>query len=115
MLWFIYLILDMLRVDPKCMCRKDTSCFKTKFSVLLEKAMEGKITGESTPSSGGDYERGRWSDTLFAWLQGEENRTLLKKLVRQFNFENRVEHGNRMLLAKHRECMYKMATTLFCK
>jgi hypothetical protein len=110
MVWFIYLIFDMFRVAPECMCRKDTSCFKAKLSLLLGKTLQGEINGEK-----GDYEAGRWSDTLFSWMQGEENRTLVEKLVRQFNFENRVEHGNRMLLARHRECMYKTATALLCK
>lgn len=115
MLWFIFLTFDMFRVDPEGMCRKDTSHFRTRFCRLMEKALKGKITGESAASPGGDFEQGRWNDTLFAWMQGEENRALLEKLARQFNFENRVEHGNRLLLAKHRECMYKMIAAILCK
>jgi hypothetical protein len=114
MVWFVYLIVDMINTDRERICAEGVIYFRTKLSALLEKTLRGEITGPETRPAGYGYEKGKWKDTLFAWMQGEENRPFVVGLIRQFNLKNNVEHGNRLLLAKHRECVYKQAIAIFC-
>ncbi len=113
MIWFAYILIDMIRVDPERMCSRNATYAKTRMRELLDKAMEAKIIAEGSSSTHG-FEEGKWSDTFFGWMQGDENRPFLIKLRKQFNLDNKVAHGNRMLLAKHRNCMVKQAVQLFC-
>ncbi len=115
MLWFAYLVLDMIHADHENICKSDIGYFRRKLKVLLEKVINGELIDPRSRSEKFDYEGGKWNDTLFGWLQGEENRKFVEKLRRQFNLDNRVEHGNRILLAKHRECIYKQALDIFCE
>ena len=88
---------------------------RMKFKDLLERVLEEKIIDERFASSRYNYEGGRWDRTLFGWLQGEDRKPFVEKLVKQFNLDNRVEHGSRLLLARHRECLYRQAVELFCR
>jgi hypothetical protein len=113
MIWFAYLLIDMFRIEPERLCKRSATTAKMRMKELLDTAAEGKIIAEGRSSAHG-FEEGKWVDTLFGWLQGDENRLFLVKLRKQFNLDNRVAHGNRLLLAKHRDCMYKQAVALFC-
>lgn len=113
--WFVYLLIDLIRTDREDICRKGPGFLKSRFKTLLDKAAEGKIINEEYASSRYGYEGGKWDRTLFGWLQGEDRKPFVERLVKQFNLENRAEHGSRLILARHRECMYGQAIELFCR
>lgn len=115
MVWFAYLLIDLIRVDEEAVRQGGPGYLKTKFKDLLDKVLEGKIIDERFASPRYNYEGGRWDRTLFGWLQGEDRKPFVEKLVKQFNLDNRVEHGSRLLLASHRECMYRQVVGLFCR
>jgi len=114
MVWLAYLLIDLIRTDKAIVCENDVSYFRVRFGNLLDRAIDGMIIDESYHSREYDFEGGKWDDTLFGWLQGEDRRPLAEKLRKQFNLENRVDHANRMLLAGHRECMYRQAMVILC-
>jgi hypothetical protein len=112
MVWYIYLAIDII-LSERLVCLKGFEYFKNKFRDLLDRTIEGTIINEESRMPG--YEGGKWEDTLFGWLQGEDRKGFLQKLKRQFNLENRIEHANRCLLSDHRKCVLTQIMTLFCK
>lgn len=114
MVWLAYLLMDLVRVDRERACASGTGYLRSALTNLLDRAIEGKIINEETAVPSYNYEGGKWDDTLYGWLQGEDRRPLAEKLRRQFNLDNRLDHANRMLLAGHRECLYRQVLFLFC-
>lgn len=114
MVWLAYLLMDLLRVDREKACAAGTGYLRVTLTNLLTRAIEGKIINEETAVPVHNFEGGRWDDTLYGWLQGEDRKPLTEKLRRQFNLDNRVDHASRLLLAGHRECMYRQVLSLFC-
>lgn len=115
MVWLAYLLIDLIRTDGEAVSRGGAGYLKTRLKELVGKVLEGSIIGEVYASARYDYEGGKWDDTLFGWLQGDDRKPFVERLVKQFNFENRVDHGNRLLLASHRDCLYRQAVGLFCQ
>lgn len=115
MVWLAYLLIDLIRTDCEAVSRGGAGYLKTKLRELMGKVLGGSIIGEEYASPRYDYEGGKWDDTLFGWLQGDDRKPFVERLVKQFNFENRVDHGNRLLLASHRDCLYRQAVGLFCR
>jgi hypothetical protein len=111
MVWLIYLTIEMIRVDLS-VCSKGLEYFRSKFRELIESTLAGRIINEDSRKPG--FDGGRWEDTLFGWLQGEDRKQFVLKLKRQFNLENRIEHANRFLLAEHRKCVLEQVMSLFC-
>lgn len=111
MVWLIYLAIEMIAVDPN-VCVKGLEYFRSKFRELLESTLADRIINEDSRKPG--FDGGRWEDTLFGWLQGEDRKPFVLKLKRQFNLENRIEHANRFLLAEHRKCVFEQVMSLFC-
>lgn len=114
MVWFAYLSIALVTTDAVSTCKKGISYFKIKCQTLLRGAMEGKIINEDELSLKPDYEHGKWNDTLFGWMQGDESKPFLEKLWKQLNLDNKADHGNRVLLPEHRDCIYRQAAELFC-
>jgi hypothetical protein len=114
MVWMIYLLIDLIVTDRERVCLKNAAYLRGRFKDLLDRALGGRIIDEDAPSPDGHFEEGRWDATLFGWLQGEDQKAFLEKLIRQFNFENLSEHANRLLLARHRECLFRQTVRLFC-
>lgn len=114
LVWLGYLLLDLFRVDRNQICEGGLPAIRSRLRQLLDAALEGTIIDESTGSDRYNLEGGKWDRTLFGWMQGEDRRPFVRKLVRQLNFENRKEHSSRMLLAEHRDCMYRQAMEQFC-
>ncbi len=114
MVWLAYLLIDLVRTDREKACAVGTGYLKSMLKNLLDKVAEGKIINEEAAAPEYNYDGGKWDSTLYGWLQGEDRKPLLEKLRRQFNLENRIDHANRMLLANHRECMYRQVLSFFC-
>jgi hypothetical protein len=112
MIWFIYLAIEIVKSEP-AVCLKDLEFFRNKFRELLDRTIDGTIINEESRIPG--YEGGKWENTLFGWLQGEDRKQFVEKLKRQFNLENRIEHANRCLLTSHRKCVLEQVLTLICK
>jgi len=115
MVWFAYLLIDLIRTDREKVLREGSGYLKRKLKDLMDKVLEGKIISEEYASPRYDYEGGKWDGTLFGWLQGEDRKPFVERLAKQFNLDNKVEHGSRLLLASHRECLYRQAMELFCR
>jgi hypothetical protein len=112
LIWYIYLAIDIV-LSERQVCLRGLEFFKHKFRDLLDRTIEGSIINEDSRAPG--YEGGKWETTLFGWLQGEDRKSFLQKLKRQFNLENRIEHANRCLLTDHRRCALTQILSLFCK
>ena len=112
--WFIYLIIDIVRIDS-CACEKGAIYIKDKLHDLLMTVEKQKIINMEGETEKDDYEEGIWNNSFFAYLQGEDRQEFLNKLIEQFNFNNKTEHANRYLLARHRDCIYKKTYELFCE
>jgi|SRR5208337_138868 len=112
MIWFIYLAIEVI-MNESAVCLKGFEFFRNKFKDLLDRTIAGTIINEESRMPG--FEGGKWENTLFGWLQGEDRDQFVKKLRRQFNLENRIEHANRCLLTDHRKCVLEQVLTLFCK
>ena len=112
MIWFVYLAIEIIMNEP-VVCLKGFEFFRNKFRDLLDRTIDGTIIDEESRMPG--FEGGKWENTLFGWLQGEDRKQFVDKLKRQFNLENRIEHANRRLLADHRKCVLEQVLTLFCK
>jgi hypothetical protein len=112
LIWYIYLAIDIVLSERK-VCIRGLEYFKNKFRDLLDRTIEGTIINEDSRMPG--YEGGKWETTLFGWLQGEDRKSFVQKLKRQFNLENRIEHANRCLLTDHRRCALAQILALFCK
>jgi hypothetical protein len=111
MIWLIYLAIELIGVE-RSVCLKGMEYFRNKFRELLDCTLAGLIIDENSRAPG--FEGGRWEDTLFGWLQGEDRKPFVLKLKRQFNLENRIEHANRFLLSEHRKCVFEQVMSLFC-
>lgn len=114
MVWLAYLLIDLVKTDRQNVCFHGTVYLRESLKNLLVRAVDGKIINEDSEHSRDNYEEGRWDGTLYGWLQGEDRKPFLEKLLRQFNLENRSDHVNRFLLAGQRECMYRQTMALFC-
>lgn len=114
MVWLAYLLIDMVEHDAGNVCEGGVGYFKARLKVLLDKVLTGGIIDEEAGSPKRHFEGGKWDRTLYGWLQGEDRRPFAEKLRRQINLENRKEHVNRLLLAEHRDCMYRQTIALFC-
>ncbi len=114
MVWLAYLLIDLVRTEKDRACTAGAGYLRSMLQTLMDKAVEGKIINEETAAPQYNYGGGKWDSTLFGWLQGEDRKSLVEKLRRQLNLENRIDHANRMLLAGHRECMYRQVLSLFC-
>jgi hypothetical protein len=114
MLWFAYLSIAIITRDAANACSKGISYFRTKFRSLLRAAMEGRIIDEADILPKPDYEDGKWNDSLFGWMQGDESGPFLEKLWKQFNLDNTSRNTTRVLLPEHRDCMYRQAIAFFC-
>jgi hypothetical protein len=114
MVWFVFLLIDLVRIDNENACREGVLHLKAKFLLLLKKAAGGEIICEESETRSSDFEGGRWSESLFGYLQGEERKPFLEDLLSQFNFEDRPHHVNRVLLAEHRRCLYRQTLDRFC-
>jgi hypothetical protein len=110
MVWLVYLAMEVVRVE-KMVWGKGVEYFRKRIRELLDHAIDGNIINENSRKPG--FEGGKWEDTLFGWLQGEDRRPLAIKLRRQFNLENRMEHANRCLLAEHRKCIFEQVMALW--
>ncbi|MFP5214081.1 MAG: hypothetical protein ACLGPL_11960, partial [Acidobacteriota bacterium] len=113
MAWFAYMLIDLIKIDRQRVCHNGAAYFKATFKELLDRAIEGRIISEDVLER--DFEGGRWNGTLFGWLQGEDRKAFAERLKKQFNLENRARHANRLLLAVHRDCIYRQAVDLFCR
>lgn len=111
LVWFVYLAIELITNDGGP-CRKGFDHCTRRFRELLDRTVRGEIINEDSRMPG--FEGGKWEKTLFGWLQGEDRMPFLLKLKRQFNFENRLEHSNRYLLAEHRRCVFEEVVALFC-
>jgi hypothetical protein len=114
MVWFVYLLIDLVRIDKHNVCREGGVHLRSRFFLLLKKSADGEIYCEEREPISYDFEGGRWSRSLFGYLQGQERKPFLVDLLSQFNFENRLDHANRVLLAEHRRCMYRETLVRFC-
>ena len=112
MIWFVYLAIEII-MNEQTVCLKGFEFFRNKFRDLLDRTIDGTIINEESRMP--VFEGGKRESTLFGWLQGEDRKQFVKKLKRQFNLENRIEHANRRLLAEHRKCVLEQVLTLFCK
>ena len=112
MLWLAYLLIALVTTDSDAFCGKESGILRNSLISLLELCEAGRIIDEE--SSRNDFAGGKWSGTLFGWLQGEDRKPFLLKLRKLFNFDNRRDHGNRLLLAHHRDCMIRQALSVFC-
>ena len=112
MIWFIYLAIEIVKTE-RAVCSKGLEYFRNKFRILLDHTIDGLIIDEESRRPG--FEEGKWEETLFGWLQGEDRREFAIKLRRQFNMDNRIEHVNRCLLADHRRCILVQVMAIFCK
>lgn len=110
MVWLVYLAIALIAVEKGATIR-GLDFFSGKFRELLDRAIAGGLINEDSRKPG--FEGGKWEDTLFGWLQGEDRKPFLLKLKRQFNLENRLEHANRRLLAEHRKCVFEQVMALF--
>ena len=110
MVWLIYLAIAVITREKTARDGRQ-GFFSRRFRELFEHAVKGDIIDEDSRRPG--YDGGKWENTLFGWLQGEDRRPFLLKLERQFNFENRSEHANRCLLAEHRKSIFDQALSLF--
>lgn len=111
MVWMVYLAISLVSVDPGT-CIKGVEYLGGRFRELLDRAIAGELIDEDSRRPG--FDGGRWENSLFGWLQGDDRRPFLLKLKRQFNLENRLEHANRRLLAEHRKCIFEQVLTRFC-
>lgn len=111
MVWLAYLAIELIKVE-KYVCLNGIEYFRQKFRDLLDRALQSGIINENSREPG--FDGGKWEDTLYGWLQGEDRQQFLLKLIRQFNLENRMEHANRLLLAEHRKCVFEQVMALFC-
>lgn len=111
MVWLIYLAIDVIVIE-RSICLKGFEYFRNKFRELLDCTLAGAIIDEDSRAPG--FDGGRWEESLFGWLQGEDRKPFVVKLKRQFNLENRIEHANRFLLAEHRKCVFEQVMALFC-
>lgn len=109
--WLVYLVIDLLTHDREtCTMRLDAVALRLRR--LLDHAIAGDIIDEDSRLPGLDG--GIWERTLFGWLQGEDRKPFVLKLKRQFNFENKMEHANRFLLADHRRVIFEETMRVFC-
>lgn len=109
MVWLVYLAIALISVE-RITGTRGLESFSGKFRELLERALAGDLINEDSREPG--FEDGKWEDTLFGWLQGEDRKEFLLKLKRQFNLDNRLEHANRRLLAEHRKCVFEQVMAL---
>lgn len=112
MIWFIYLAIEIVKTDS-AVRSNGLEYLVCRFRELLDRTIDGTIIKEESRLPG--FEEGRWEKTLFGWLQGEDRREFAKKLKRQFNMENRLDHVNRCLLADQRRFILEQVTLMFCK
>ncbi len=110
LVWLVYLVIDMVRNDLG-LCESGIEVAVKKFRSLFDHVIKGDIIDEDSRRPG--FEGGKWENTLFGWLQGEDSKSFVLKLKRQFNFENKMEHANRYLLAEHRKCVFEEVLSLF--
>jgi hypothetical protein len=110
LIWFIYLAIEVATVEWDACSKNGVPYFRKKFRQLLNHTIDGTIINEESRTPG--FEGGKWERTLFGWLQGEDRKHFVEKLKRQFNMENKIEHVNRRLLAKHREHVFKRVLSL---
>lgn len=110
MVWLVYLAIELILAEKSAGIR-GLEFFSGKFRELLDRAVAGDLINEDSRKPG--FDGGKWEDTLFGWLQGEDRKSFLLKLKRQFNLENRLEHANRRLLAEHRKCVFEQVMALF--
>ncbi len=110
MVWLVYLSMELVKVE-KMAGGRGVEYFRKRIRELLDHAIEANIINEDSRKPG--FEGGKWEDTLFGWLQGEDRKPLAIKLRRQFNLENRMEHANRCLLAEHRKCIFEQVMAFF--
>jgi len=131
MLWFSYLLIDAVETDKENVCKKGSDNLKTKLEKLLKFALNedimlsdkkikdlsdkeiNKLSDKEIKKY--DYDAGIWNETVFALLQGEDRKQFLEYLIERFNFDNKEEHSTRLLLTRHRNCMYQKAVAIFCK
>lgn len=110
LVWLVYLVIDLVRNDREIR-GSGPDIAVMKFRRLFDHIIRGEIIDEDSRKPG--FEGGKWEKTLFGWLQGEDRKTFVLKLKRQFNFENKLEHANRYLLAEHRKCVFEEVMSLF--
>jgi hypothetical protein len=110
LIWFIYLAIEIAKNDPMVR-ERGLEYFRNRFRELLDHSIEGTIIDEESRLPG--FEGGKWERTLFGWLQGEDRKSFVEKLKRQFNMDNRIEHANRCLLAEHRKCVFEQVLAMF--
>ncbi len=110
LVWLVYLVIDMVRNDLE-ICESGVDAAIKKFRRLFEHVLRGDIIDEDSRRPG--FEGGKWEKTLFGWLQGDDRKPFVLKLMRQFNFENKMEHANRYLLAEHRKCVFEEVLSIF--
>ncbi|MCP4106950.1 MAG: hypothetical protein GY749_15665 [Desulfobacteraceae bacterium] len=115
MLWFAVLLTDLLSTDAERICEKGSDYLKTKLKELLDYALNEKIMLPDKETEENDYDTGMWNETVFVLLQGKDRKKFVEYLKGRFNFDNKDEHSNRLLLARHRSCMYQKAIQIFCK
>ncbi len=112
MLWFASLLIQLTEKDREEVCDKEGTVYlKKKLKELLDCALKEEIIKETDEY---DYDGGKWNETVFALLQGDDRKRFAETLIYRFNFDNNNEHSNRRLLEKHRTCMYQRTITVFC-
>ena len=113
MLWFSYLIFEILKYDLKA-CNESSNYIIKRLKELLNDSINGNILNSDNDGIITDKDGGIWNDSLFAFLSGCKRKEVTKKILKKFNFGH-IERSNRALLAQHRDCLIKLAKKKLCQ
>lgn len=111
-LWFAYMLLEIIKFDPMA-CQKGEAYLEEKLWEIID-ALQNDQLIKLDGNENDFYDKGIWAKSLFVYLQGDDRKSLMDKLVHQFNKENHKKHVNRCLLIKHHDCLFKRAIHYFC-
>ena len=113
MIWFIYLVIEIVNRVEIDRIGRGVHYIKTKFKELLIAAIEDKLI--SIEEFEKSYDDGLWDGTMFVYLQGADRRKFAKRLFETFNFNNSNRVRYKTLLSTDRNCIYKEVYKTFMK
>ncbi|KPA11296.1 hypothetical protein MHK_008501 [Candidatus Magnetomorum sp. HK-1] len=111
MVWFIYFLIDIAVLDNKNLCKSGPAYLKSKLRNLFDE-MEKENIAKINDSG---YEKGKWENSFFAFLQGIDKKSFVDALLKQFNEKDQAKNINRKLKFSIRQCMYQNIYQEFCK
>ena len=110
MVWFIYLLIDIVTLDGQKVCELGPGYLKKKLKELLNAVDDEQIVKMDETG----YDDGKWEECLFAYLQGDEKKSFVNALRKQFNFNEDPKNINRKLKNSIRQCLYGIVFKIIC-